>query len=70
MICPKCKGPCVVVDTVNNDPGNETMRERACKNCGNVFYTVEFVAYRDRQFLEDWKKYYRKRKKKKVKERV
>lgn len=65
MICPKCKGKVTVTDTVNNNEGNETLRERTCNVCGHIFYTTEYITYLDQAFQDDWKKYYRKRKVKK-----
>lgn len=41
MICPKCNGKVHVKDTRNNRYKNEVFRQRECRQCGHIFYSVE-----------------------------
>lgn len=45
MICPKCKGNCIVVETRNSD--NSVMRRRRCTNCKITFHTQELLVEYD-----------------------
>lgn len=58
MVCPKCKGKVVIVDSVNT-PEEEIYRRRKCIECGHNFYTVEFEVECNAKFEEEWAAYYR-----------
>lgn len=69
MQCPKCGGSTKVSDVNFNKDDNERYRRRTCKECGHIFYTVEFVVECDEAFLETYREHnrnlqrYRRRKK-------
>ena len=63
MICPKCGGKTGVIDNSSCASSNEEMRKRCCKECGYIFYTVEFIAEYDDYFKKIWWKYHRSKKK-------
>lgn len=54
-MCPNCGGNVKVRDTTHTEE-NEIYRKRACLNCGNVFYTIEFVAEANNKFLKNWRR--------------
>ena len=41
MNCPACSHPCHRAVVTNSQMADQTVRKRACENCGNVWYTVE-----------------------------
>lgn len=41
MICPKCSGSTVVVDSVRDD--ESVYRRRKCLDCGSVFFSIEVI---------------------------
>ena len=41
MNCPACSHPCHRAVVTNSQIADQTVRKRACENCGNVWYTVE-----------------------------
>lgn len=72
MICPKCNAKSSIVGSILNAGDNEVYRRRKCRECGHIFYSVEFevddnVAYRDYFNKADVKR--REAKKQKRKER-
>jgi transcriptional regulator NrdR family protein len=54
MKCPECDGKVTVIETRNNAPLNEIYRERKCRECGCVFYTLEFEIESDNAFEKEW----------------
>jgi transcriptional regulator NrdR family protein len=40
----------------NNNDDNENYRKRKCHDCGQDFYTVEFVAEENESFVKAWRK--------------
>ena len=48
MVCPICKGKIRTLGTVNNNDTNEIMRRKKCKECGFIFFTLEFQNYKAR----------------------
>ena len=58
MVCPKCGGKIHVVDNVNTNE-NETYRQKECRKCGHVFYTVEFEVDNDKNLKDTWKNNHR-----------
>jgi transcriptional regulator NrdR family protein len=63
MICPECGGKSNIVDQVNV-PDGDVYRRHKCKVCGVVFHTVEYPIIENDKFKNEWKKHYRKSKKK------
>jgi hypothetical protein len=63
MNCPKCGGPVKVKDSVDVSH-NEIFRQRECLNCHRIFYTAEFEVETNEKFLNEWRRYHRKRDKK------
>ena len=59
MVCPKCKGKTLVIDTVKDIDYNEIYRKRRCQNCDYTFFTTEFEVRKTPQFREDWAKHHR-----------
>lgn len=59
MICPNCEGPVGVLDTRHDKDENETLRQKRCKVCGYIFYTVEMIVEETPEFMDTWCKYYR-----------
>lgn len=41
--CPKCNSPADRLDHPVYTDNNEIYREKICKHCGHIFYTVEFA---------------------------
>ena len=41
MDCPACSHPRHRAVVTNSQMADQTVRKRACENCGNVWYTVE-----------------------------
>ena len=41
MNCPACSHFCHRAVVTNSQMADQTVRKRACENCGNVWYTVE-----------------------------
>ena len=41
MNCPACSHPCHRAVVTNSQMADQTVRKRACENCGNAWYTVE-----------------------------
>ena len=41
MNCPACSHPCHRAVVTNSQMADQTVRKRACENCGNTWYTVE-----------------------------
>ncbi len=63
MICPYCKSKSIVgYEKRSNNTDNENYRKRKCHNCGQDFYTVEFVAEKNESFIKAWRKAGRKSK--------
>ena len=63
MICPYCKSKSTVChETRSNNDDNENYRKRKCHDCGQDFYTVEFVAEENESFVKAWRKAGRKSK--------
>lgn len=58
MVCPKCGGKIHVVDNVNTNE-NETYRQKECRKCGHIFYTVEFEVDNDNSLKNTWKNNHR-----------
>ena len=58
MVCPKCGGKIHVVDNVNTNE-NETYRQKECRKCGYIFYTVEFEVDNDKSLKYIWKNNHR-----------
>ena len=56
MLCPKCGGVTKVCDTRYEDKENEIFRRRACKQCANEFFTVEFDVETNAKFDMLWKR--------------
>lgn len=61
MLCSICgKDNVYVVDNVFVAPSNIEYRRRKCKDCGNVFYTVESLCEQgDDLVKQEWNKYHR-----------
>ena len=59
MKCPDCGGDVKVMDSVFNTDQNEVLRKRKCKDCGHVFYTIEFEIEYDTNTKETWNRYCR-----------
>ena len=59
MYCPKCKGKIGVLDSVYNNDENEILRKRKCKECGHIFYTIEFEVEQDDRLKQEWSSFYR-----------
>jgi len=41
LICPKCKGRAIVLNTKTNKKKMETIRYHVCEECGYKFRTIE-----------------------------
>ena len=41
MECPKCGSPQLRVLRTKQETGESTVRQRICRGCGHVFFTVE-----------------------------
>ena len=59
MVCPRCNGKVLVIDTVNVSSENQIYRKRACTSCGHTFFTSESIAKQDIQFLDNWNQNHR-----------
>lgn len=59
MNCPKCAGKILVIDNVKNPDENEIYRKKCCRECGLIFFTVEYEVIENQRFKDDWNKYYR-----------
>jgi transcriptional regulator NrdR family protein len=59
MLCPKCNGKTKIIDGVNDNIENEKYRKRTCVDCGEIFYTTEFVVIADKNFHKKWNESYR-----------
>ena len=57
MVCPECGGKVHVIDNVSSD--DENYRKRECKECGHIFYTLEFEVEYDTTFKKAWRKNHR-----------
>jgi transcriptional regulator NrdR family protein len=58
MNCPVCSHPRHRAVVTNSQMADQTVRKRACENCGNVWYTVEVTVPElcgglERQALEE-----------------
>ena len=70
MNCEKCGSKDVkVLDVVHNNDAYEIYRKKQCKNCGRMFYTMEFEVEDDAVFMESWYEHYRKKPKKSEEEK-
>ena len=57
MKCPTCNSSNNIThDFVTNPETNEVYRRRDCKNCGRVFFTVEFEVEVTEKLQEEWLK--------------
>ena len=60
MICPKCNSDSTMVsDGVSNPEDHERYRQRRCKNCNHIFYTMECEIDNNKSFKDVWNKYHR-----------
>jgi transcriptional regulator NrdR family protein len=53
MNCPKCSGAVMVRDTTYTEE-NEIYRRKKCRECGHVFYTMEFEVEDNPAFRAEW----------------
>lgn len=60
MNCPLCNGNTRVTDCILME--EENYRKRKCKDCGKIFFTLEFEAIENEDFKKTWRKHYRGRK--------
>lgn len=58
MVCFECGGKLYVKDSVNV-PGNIIYRQKICKNCGQIYYTMERNIANTTAFQKDWARYHR-----------
>lgn len=66
MKCPKCEcGESTGVLDVRHAPDNEDYRQRKCKACNHIFYTVEFEVEPTESFMKEFSKLHRHQKKEK-----
>lgn len=56
MKCPKCGGLLSIEDDRNDYESFEIYRFRACKECGNKMYTIEYEIEPDEALFELWDK--------------
>ena len=57
MICPYRNSKSTVChETRSNNDDNENYRKCKCHDCGQDFYTVEFVAEENESFVKAWRK--------------
>lgn len=56
MYCPKCESRTTVIDTVHVKEHNIVLRKHKCKECGEMFYSVEgLVSEKKREkFMSLW----------------
>lgn len=62
MKCRKCGGTAKVTDVVHTDT-NVTYRRKQCAGCGRIFYTKETEMEFTDALDEEWRKFYRRKKK-------
>lgn len=62
MKCPKCGGLPKVIDVVHTND-NATYRRKKCAGCGRIFYTKETEMEFTDALDEEWRKFYRRKKK-------
>lgn len=55
MICPKCDGKVRVKDVRHSKYSQDDFRQRECKECGYIFYTVEAIEKFDEKFKRQWR---------------
>ena len=58
MVCFECGCKLYVKDSVQV-PGNIIYRKKVCKNCGQVYYTMEHHIGNSDAFQKDWRRYHR-----------
>ena len=54
LFCPKCGVKSIVLDSALDKENNELYRKRKCVQCGQDFFTIEFVVDNDEKFQEFW----------------
>ena len=61
MYCPRCGTRTIVIDTVHDKEHNTVMRKHKCKECANVFYSVEGLvpAKKRERFMSLWARNHR-----------
>lgn len=64
VTCTRCGGNSAVKDTRPNIHDKEVYRQRKCKSCGRIFYTIEREIQASDQFMKRWYNHYRKKSKK------
>lgn len=58
MKCSTCGGNTYITDTIVT-PNNEIYRQKKCKDCKKIFYTIEFEVEENKKFMDEWEVYKR-----------